>query len=244
MQTIKCLAIDDEYLALNIIKRYVAKVPFLELTDSSKSALSAIEILAANEIDLLFLDIQMPDISGLEFLKTLKNPPLVILTTAYQEYALSGYENDVIDYLLKPIRFERFLKAVNKAREQLELRKSVPQQINIPLPKNHKEFCFIKSGYKSEKVFYKDILYIEGQKEYIYIHTKEKKYVKLQSMSSFMTELPDDEFIRIHKSYIVAANNIVAIYGNTVEIGQISLPVGRNYKDLVQKLITPNEKIF
>jgi DNA-binding LytR/AlgR family response regulator len=108
------------------------------------------------------------------------------------------------------------------------------------LPKNQKEFCFIKSGYKSEKVFYKDILYIEGQKEYIYIHTKEKKYVKLQSMSSFMTELPDDEFIRIHKSYIVAAGKINAIYGNTVEIGQISLPVGRSYKDLVQKLITPN----
>ncbi len=240
MQTIKCLAIDDEYLALNIIKRYFAKVPFLELTDTSKSALSAIEILAANEIDLLFLDIQMPDISGLEFLKTLKNPPLVIITTAYQEYALSGYENDVIDYLLKPIRFERFLKAVNKAREQLELRKSAQPQNSISLPKNQKEFCFIKSGYKSEKVFYKDILYIEGQKEYIYIHTKEKKYVKLQSMSSFMTELPDDEFIRIHKSYIVAAGKINAIYGNTVEIGQISLPVGRSYKDLVQKLITPN----
>ncbi len=240
MQTIKCLAIDDEYLALNIIKRYVAKVPFLELTVTSKSALSAIEILAANEIDLLFLDIQMPDISGLEFLKTLKNPPLVILTTAYQEYALNGYENDVIDYLLKPIRFERFLKAVNKAREQLELRKSAQPQNSISLPKNQKEFCFIKSGYKSEKVFYKDILYIEGQKEYIYIHTKEKKYVKLQSMSSFMTELPDDEFIRIHKSYIVAAGKINAIYGNTVEIGQISLPVGRSYKDLVQKLIIPN----
>ena len=240
MQMIKCLAIDDEYLALNIIKRYVAKVPFLQLTDTSKSALTAIEILAANEIDLLFLDIQMPDISGLEFLKTLKNPPLVILTTAYQEYALNGYENDVIDYLLKPIRFERFLKAVNKAREQLELRKSAQPQNSISLPKNQKEFCFIKSGYKSEKVFYKDILYIEGQKEYIYIHTKEKKYVKLQSMSSFMTELPDDEFIRIHKSYIVADGKINAIYGNTVEIGQISLPVGRSYKDLVQKLITPN----
>lgn len=243
MQMIKCLAIDDEYLALNIIKRYIAKVPFLELTDTSKSALTAIEILAANEIDLLFLDIQMPDISGLEFLQTLKNPPLVILTTAYQEYALSGYENDVIDYLLKPIRFERFLKAVNKAREQLELRKSAQPQINISLPKNQKEYCFIKTGYKSEKVFYKDILYIEGQKEYIYIHTKDKKYVKLQSMNSFMTELPDEEFIRIHKSYIVAVDKINAIYGNTVELGQISLPVGRSYKDLVQKLITPNVKI-
>ncbi len=242
MQTIKCLAIDDEYLALNILKRYVAKVPFLELTDTSKSALSAIEILAVNEIDLLFLDIQMPDISGLEFLKTLKNPPLVILTTAYQEYALSGYENDVIDYLLKPIRFERFLKAVNKAREQLELRKSVQPQISVPLPKNQKEYCFIKSGYKMEKVFFKDILYIEGQKEYIYVYTKDKKYVKLQSMNRFITGLPDEEFIRIHKSYIVATNKIDAIYGNTIEIGQISLPIGRSYKDLVQKIIAPGDE--
>jgi len=242
MQTIKCLAVDDEYLALNIIKGYVAKVPFLELTATSKSALNAIEILDTHEIDLLFLDIQMPDISGIEFLKTLKNPPLVILTTAYQEYALSGYENDVIDYLLKPIRFERFLKAVNKARERLELQKSVQPQVSILAPKNQKEYCFLKAGYKSEKVFYKDILYIEGQKEYIYIHTKTKKYVKIQSMSSFVADLPDKEFIQIHKSYIVAADKIDAIYGNTVEIGEISLPIGRSYKDLVQKLIAPNDK--
>jgi len=242
MQTIKCLAIDDEYLALNIIKGYVAKVPFLELTDTSKSALSAIEILATNEIDLLFLDIQMPDISGIEFLKTLKNPPLVILTTAYQEYALSGYEYDVVDYLLKPIRFERFLKAVNKARELLELQKSAQPQIRILAPKIQKEYCFLKSGYKSEKVLYKDILYIEGQKEYIYIHTKGKKYVKIQSMSSFLADLPVEEFIQIHKSFIVAADKINAVYGNTVEIGDISLPIGRSYKDLVQKLIAPNYK--
>jgi len=242
MSIIKCLAIDDEYLALNIIKGYVAKVPFLELSDTTKSALGAIEILTAKEIDLLFLDIQMPDISGIEFLNTLKNPPLVILTTAYQEYALSGYENDVVDYLLKPIRFERFLKAVNKARELLELRKSNQPQINISTPKNKKEYCFLKSGYKSEKVLFKDILYIEGQKEYIYIHTTTKKYVKIQSMSSFLAELPAEEFIRIHKSYIVASGKIDAIYGNTVEIGQISLPIGRSFKDLVQKLISPEDK--
>lgn len=247
MHILKCLAVDDEYLALNIIKEYVAKVPFLELVDTSKSALGALEILAAKEIDLIFLDIQMPDLSGLDFLKTLNNPPMVILTTAYQEYALSSYENDVVDYLLKPIRLERFLKAVNKARQLHELKNPLQQQAaahpatmppalasTIETPK---DYTFLKSGYKSEKVFFKDIIYIEGQKEYITIHTKNKKYTIIQSLNSYNNSLPAGEFIRIHKSYIVSISKIEAIYGNTVELNGISLPIGRTYKEGVQKIL-------
>ena len=170
MQVIKSFAIDDEYLALNVIKGYADKIPFLDLCGTSKSPISALEILSNTKIDLLFLDIQMPDISGLDFLQSLKTPPLVILTTAYQEYALSGYEFDVIDYLLKPIRFERFLKAANKAREHLIMKdaiggndpddKSVEKTVDT-----NKDYLFLKSGYKQKKVFFDDILYIQGQKE-------------------------------------------------------------------------------
>lgn len=243
MHTIKCFAIDDEYMALNIIKGYAEKIPFLDLCGTCKSPIKALDFLTNTKIDLLFLDIQMPDISGINFLESLKNPPMVIFTTAYQEYALNGYEYDVIDYLLKPIRFERFLKAVNKAREQLNMKNAVlnnttVQDIAPETVEQVKDYCFLKSGYKQEKVYYNDILYVEGQKEYINIYTKEKMYTRLQSMIDILEELPNNNFIRIHKSYIVALNKISSFYGNTIEINKKSLPIGRSYKEHVKKYLT------
>lgn len=243
MDKIRCIAIDDEYLALKIITDYVERIPFLELAATSKSALGAIEILQERKIDILFLDIQMPEISGLDFLATLSEPPLVIITSAYQEYALKGFEYNVIDYLLKPIRFERFLKAVNKARDQLALQRLVTlpkgekpgKDLPLDVTQPSADYCYLKSGYRSEKVFYSDILYVEGQREYIAIYTTKKKYTLLKSMRNMHEELSGYSFVRIHKSYLVALEKVDSYYGNTIEIGERKLPIGRSYKAEVLK---------
>lgn len=245
MDKIRCIAIDDEYLALKIIADYVERIPYLELAATSKSALETLEILKEDRIDILFLDIQMPEISGLDFLAALSDPPLVIITSAFQEYALKGYDYDVIDYLLKPIRFERFLKAVNKARDQLALRKQVPvAEGDMPAGNSSEDpgnppgdYCYLKSGYRSEKVYYKDILYVEGQKEYISIYTTRKKYTVLKSLKTMLADLSGYPFMRIHKSYLVAMDKVDSWYGNTIEIGEVQLPIGRSYKeDVLQAL--------
>lgn len=242
MLKIKCLAIDDEYLALKIVSEYVERVPFLELRGTFKSALKAFETIEAEGIELLFLDIQMPDISGIDFLKSLKNPPFVVFTTAYQEYALEGYNFSAIDYLLKPIRFERFLTAANKVREQVALRNGFEKPsllVNEPsTAMAEKDFCFIKSGYRQMKVYYSDILFAESIKEYVNIYTTERKFTKLQSLKSLFEELPAGKFLRIHKSFVVSVGKIDSFYGNTIEIGEHKLPIGRSYKEEVQKVLS------
>lgn len=234
---IKCITIDDEHLAHKLLADYITKVPMLELAGQFKKAADALEIINAGQIDLIFLDIQMPGFTGIEFMESLQNKPLVIFTTAYSEYALKGYELEVIDYLLKPIEFERFVKAVNKAAKQLMLQsnnKNTPEKTSA---NKEQDFIFVKSGYKSIKVKLDDILYIEGLKEYANIFTEERKYTLLERLKNLELTLPSHKFIRVHKSFIVAINKINAVYGNIIEIKNKKIPVGRTYKKEIENTL-------
>lgn len=235
---IRCLIADDEPLALQLIGDYVTRIPHLTLVAKCKNATDITGFLG--QVDLIFLDIRMPGLSGLDLLRSLPSKPMVILITAYSEYALEGFELDVIDYLVKPVAFERFLQAVNKATLRYQLMRSafpVQQQIPETEPENeqaNKAYFFVKSGYKSVRINFDDILYIEGLKEYVTIYTAGgHKYVKLAALKDLEGILPRRKFLRIHKSYIVAVHKVSAAYGNTVEIANITLPVGRSYKDEV-----------
>jgi len=240
---IRCLIADDEPLALKLISDYISRIPHLELIGSCKRATDVAGFLG--QVDLLFLDIRMPGISGLELLRSLPVKPLVILITAYSEHAIEGFELDVTDYLIKPVTFERFLQAVNKATLQYELMHRVVVPVK-PDPEEDaagdaggKDYFFVKSGFKSVRINFTDILYVEGLKEYVSIYTVgDRKFVKLAALKDLERILPRDRFLRIHKSYIVAVNRVTAAYGNTVELNQVSLPVGRIYKDAVMKVFS------
>lgn len=233
---ITCAIIDDEYLARQYMKDYVQKVPFLDLLGDYNSPLKVIDLLKAGKIDLLFLDIQMPDITGIEFLKTLDKPPYVIFTTAYKEYAIEGYELNVIDYLLKPFPFDRFLKAANKVSELIE-NQSTP--LSNPKPSEttlHEDYLIIRADRKHYKINYEDLIYIEGQKAYVTFHTKSKRITALASLRDLEEKLPKVIFMRIHKSYIVSIKMIDVLEGNTIEIGGQELPVGGSYKKDVESI--------
>lgn len=230
--TYTCLIVDDEPMARKLMEQYVAKVPYLQLVQSCASPLAAIEVLQQNAVDILFLDINMPEITGLTLLKVLQKKPLVVLTTAYSEYALEGYELDVADYLLKPITFERFLKSVEKVTTRLQSA-SPPTVPASPTAENREEdlpYIFVKDGTKLVKIQMSDILYIEGLKDYVGICTKTKKIVTLQTMKALEAELPEHRFIRIHNSYIVAYDAIEAIERDRVQIGEVFLPVSESYR--------------
>jgi DNA-binding LytR/AlgR family response regulator len=239
--TIRCLVADDEPLALQLIAGYIAKIPHLVLVGTCKNAT---EIpMYTGQVDLLFLDIRMPGLTGIELLRSMREKPMVVLITAYSEYALEGFELDVLDYLVKPVSFERFMLAISKATHLYELQhRGHPTVISAITPENiindpPKAYFFVKSGFKSVRVNFGDITYIEGLKEYVTIFTSDnKKYVKLAAMKDLEAILPGKEFLRIHKSYIVSIKKVTAAYGNTIEIGTVSLPVGRNYKEVVQKI--------
>ncbi len=226
--SLQCLVVDDEPLARKLLVDYIAKIPSLVLVGTCTNPLEAREVLQTKNVDLLFLDIQMPEITGINFLKTVKVHPMVILTTAYSEYALEGYELDVVDYLLKPITFERFLKAI----EKVNLRTTpVPVAGETEHGKtSEQEFVFVKDGTKIIKVKYDDILYVEGLKDYVVIHTPTKKITSLQRMKAMETELPGAKFIRIHNSFIVALDAIESIQKNEVLIGGKLLPISDSYK--------------
>lgn len=231
---IKCITIDDEHLAHKLLADYIKKVPMLELAGQFKKAADALEIINTGQVDLIFSDIQMPDFTGIEFIESLQNKPLVIFTTAYSEYALKGYELEVIDYLLKPIEFERFIKAVNKAVGQFMLQsnhKNTPENTKTD---KEQDFIFVKSGYKSIKVRLNEVLYIEGLKEYANIFTEEKKYTMLERLKNLELILLPHKFMRVHKSFIVAIDKIDAIYGNTIEIKNKKIPIGRTYKKEIE----------
>jgi len=230
---IRCIAIDDEPLALDIIENYISKLPELQLEGRYTNPLEALEVLNKNTIDLLFLDIQMSELSGIQLLKALPNPPIVIFTTAYQKYALEGYELNVADYLLKPIPFERFLKAVNKVKDLLSLQKNTTEQ--NPL----KDFIFVKSDYQMVKINLDDIIYIEGLKDYVKIFAGTKPIFAHQNMKSIESKLTND-FLRIHKSYIISLKKIEAVQKNMVKIAGIELPVGEIYKEQLFKIINEN----
>lgn len=236
---LRCLAIDDESLALDLLEDNIRKVPFLELVKKCRSAFEAIEILRQEKIDLIFLDIQMPDVSGIQFLKSLNKKPPVIFTTAFEKYALQGYELDVIDYLLKPFSFERFLKAVNKAQEYLDLTEKSGLPASVEGTNGARNYLFVKTDYKLVKINLREIVYIEGLKDYIKIYTTtaERPVITLLTMKAMEEKLSPREFVRVHRSYIVAIHQVQFIQRNTVHIGNKEIPVSEHYKDNLYKII-------
>lgn len=234
-----CLIVDDESLAIRLLEDYVQKIPQLEIIGKCQNALSALQILQTKQVDILFLDIQMPDLTGIELLNILKNKPAVILTTAYADYAIAGYQLDVTDYLLKPIPFERFVQAVNKATEWCNYKKavnstSIPNTNSTPeLPK----YFFVKSDYKQIKIFYSDILYIEGLREYVSIYTHDKRIVTLETLKNMEIILSGQNFLRVHKSYIINTTKVDALNGNRVELNKQKIPIGKSYKAEVMRLL-------
>lgn len=243
---VKTLIIDDEPLALDVLETYIGNVPELQLVARCSNAMEANEILHKQQIDLIFLDIQMPQLSGVDFIKTLEHPPMFIFTTAYSNYALEGYELNAIDYLLKPISMDRFMKAANKALSQFELRR------REEAPTDHQttgtegvDFFFVKADKKLVKIKYDEILYIEGLKDYVIIRLEQGRVVTLQTMKSLEDKLPVSLFKRIHRSYIVSLDKIHAVDGSSVDVfekGQIKmLPIGKNYRDEILEIVNKNK---
>jgi two-component system, LytTR family, response regulator len=228
----KCLIVDDEPLAQQVMEEFAGRVPFLEVAGKCSSATEAIEILRTKTIDLILLDIHMPRLSGLDFISSLSNPPQFILVTAYSEYALQGFNVNATDYLMKPVPFERFLKAVTKAYELYTLRLKPGQDKGNASDR----FMLVKSGYQTVKILYDSILYIEGLKDYVKIYTEGKKPVlSLLTMKGLAETLPASKFLRIHKSYIVAIDRISTISRNRVMVGEKWIPVGENYREAFRK---------
>ncbi|HMJ68192.1 MAG TPA: LytTR family DNA-binding domain-containing protein [Cyclobacteriaceae bacterium] len=227
----KCIIIDDEPLAIEILESYVARIDELELTGTFRNAIAAFSFIQQNPVDLIFLDIEMPKLSGIEFLKTLKNPPKVIITTAYRDYAIEGFELEVIDYLLKPIPFERFLKSVGKVLARIE----TPAQ---PQVSAQDSFIYFKVDKKMVKTRIADILYIESIKDYVKVRTAEKEIITQQKISYLDESLPRQQFLRIHRSFIVNLDRIDAYTATDVEINKFKVPIGRNYKADVMKVLS------
>jgi len=231
---VRALIIDDEPLAQNVIIQYAAKLPDLEIAGTCNDAICAHKTLQENEIELIFLDINMPKLSGISFLKALKNPPLVIFTTAYSEYALEGFELNAIDYLKKPFSFERFCKAYFKAEELLQLKKESNEK---PHAEAQIDFLFVKSNKKTYKIAYSEIYYIEGLGDYIQIHLKNQKIITNLSMKKMLELLPQNQFYRIHKSFIISLENIELVEGNMVKINDNKLPIGNSYRKQFMQFI-------
>lgn len=231
----KCIIVDDEPLAHKVIRRYCEKLEEIEVLESFKSALDANTYLKLKEVDLMFLDINMPVLKGLDFLRTLRNPPMVIITSAYQEYALEGYELQVIDYLLKPFDFGRFLAAVNKASAYHKLVNDSPKPTNS-IQKASDSRIFIKSEKKIHQIQLSDILFLEGAGSYVKIHLLGEVIMTLERLTHFEKELPHPDFIRVHKSFIVATDKIKTIEGNRIFVKDTEIPIGQMYKQNVKKL--------
>jgi len=242
---IKCIAIDDEPLALDKIEGYVNQVPYLKLEGRFCNALAALPYLKGNTIDLLFLDIQMDGLTGIQLLESLTVKPRVILTTAFDQYALKGFELNVTDYLLKPISFSRFLKAVEKVYDHMaQQSKTTTQAAPSNTEAAQKDFIFVKSGSQFEKISFAEILYIEGMKDYLRIHTPAKKVMTLMSFSEIEKMLPSENFVRIHKSYIVAINKIEVIDRAFVKIGGNNLPIGDVFRKTFRQKLDEQGLVF
>ncbi|HET6996335.1 MAG TPA: LytTR family DNA-binding domain-containing protein [Chitinophagaceae bacterium] len=236
MMTINCIIIDDEPLARKGLKEYIADVDFLQLTGEFDNPVKAMDLLAKEEVQLLFLDIQMPKITGLDFFKTLKYAPPVIFTTAFPQFALEGFELNALDYLVKPVSFERFLKAAMRAKEYYEVRQKNSQgnAPGIGTP----EYFFIKADGKLVKIAYEDILFVEALQNYVVIQTREKKYITYLTFKAIEDYLPSDKFIKTHKSYIISASKVDSIEANDIRIAQHHIPISRNLKDeVMEKLV-------
>jgi two-component system, LytTR family, response regulator len=235
MNRINCLIVDDEPAAVEVLEHFIGKVFFLQLIKNCEHAIEAMQILEENQIDLLFLDINMPGIDGLQLLKSIKSQPLIIFTTGYKEYALQGYEFDIVDFLLKPFNFERFLKAVNKANNLISKSARLPEVHQKP-----QQFIFVKADYKLVKINVDDILFVEGLKDYIKIFTKQKLILTLMSMTAIEEKLPADGFFRLHRSYIISLSKIDSVSRHRVIIGEKFIPISLPYREKVYLIIDKN----
>ena len=239
MSRMKCIIVDDEPLALDIMQDYTGKVPFLDFKGRYESSLEALDYLQTNSIDLLFLDIQMEELSGIQLIKTLTFKPQVILTTAYASFALQGYELDVTDYLLKPISFERFLVGANKAYCRFQSfnapRESQESEMVIANPMN--DYFFVKTEYRLQKINFTDILFIEGQGDYLKIYTPKENIMTLQNFKRMEEILPQGKFMRIHRSYLIPLDKIESVVRNQVTIAGHTIPIGDTYKDEFNEIL-------
>ena len=227
---ISCVIIDDEPLAVELLQSYVDREPQLKLLGTFNDAVSAVDFIKANKVDLLFLDIQMPHMNGIQLLRSLESPPIVIFTTAYSEYAAEGFELDAIDYLLKPFDVKRFQRAVAKA---VEYRKAM-----VKTETNANPFIFIKSEYQVIKINYDDIRYIEALDDYIKIYTTNTRPVlTLMTLKTIMEKLPDDLFARVHRSYIISLNKMESVRNKRIKIGEVEIPIGSSYADNINKVL-------
>ena len=237
---INCVIIDDEPLARDGIAHYVRQIDFLQLIATCEDPVALMKIQEEHRVDLLFLDIQTPKMNGIDFLKIVKNPPMVIITTAFPSYALEGFQLNVLDYLLKPITFDRFFQSANKARDYHQL---ISRPADQPIPKADPaaDYFFIKCGSKYEKIFFNDILYIQGTQNYVTIYTNKGKYLTLLYLKNLEENLDSAAFIRVHKSYIVSIDKIDGIEGNEIFIQSHSIPISRNYREQVIQQVVMNK---
>ena len=234
---LRTIAIDDEPLALRLVNDYIEKTPFLELLGAFDNPLDAIDFLSTQAVDLIFVDIQMPDLTGIEFARSLENAPKIVFTTAYEKYAVEGFKLNAIDYLLKPFSYEEFLKAAQKARKQSEL-----EAQTLPSIEANSQFLFLKSEYKIRRINFNDILYIEGLKDYIKVYTtgEDKPVLSLNSMKSLEQKLPENKFMRVHRSFIVNLDRIDTIERSRIIFGKTYIPVSDQYKDKFQEYLDKN----
>jgi len=233
-----CIVIDDEPLALDLLKDYIEKIPFLKLERTFTNPLEGLGYLQENTVDLVFLDVELPYLSGIEFVKCLQSKPLVIFTTAYEKYAVTGYDLEITDYLMKPILFDRFLRAVNKAYGLVKLNKKLPERsVTLPEKETQSDFIMVKTGYNTININLNDILYVEGLKDYIKIHLTGKTILTLNSLKKLQEMLPESRFIRVHRSFIVSLPKIDSIQRSRIVIGKTFVPVGENYKNAFKDVI-------
>ena len=242
--SIRCMIVDDEPLAIEILESFVDRMDSLELVGSCTNAVSAFDIIKNEQVDLIFLDIQMPKLTGIEFLKILNPTPKIIFTTAYRDYAVESYELNVVDYLLKPIAFDRFLMAINKVIES-----DAPSNANLSIVSesvsNQDPYLFLKADRKMVKVFLKDIAYIESMKDYVRVKMNDgSEIISLQKISYLEKKLPSDCFMRIHKSYLISIHSIEAFSATSVEMIGIDIPIGRSYKSEVMKVLDQNRSVI
>lgn len=229
--TTKCIIVDDEPLAIEVIENHLQQLDGYEIVARCKNAVQAFSVLEEVEIDLMFLDIQMPKLTGIEFLKSLKQPPQIILTTAYIDYAVEGYELDIIDYLVKPISFERFFKSINKYSKLSR----VNQLSASPKPKNGtvENYIYVKANKKNHKILFSNILYVESVKDYVKIHLLDSRVLVKTTLTDFELQLPNSIFVRVHRSYLVNLDHVTAHTNKDVEIGELEIPIGVSYKQSV-----------
>jgi len=234
---INCLAIDDEPLALDVVADHVAKIPSLLLKGKTRSAFEAIELIEKGNIDLIFLDIQMPELTGFEMLQSLTKKPLVVFTTAYPSFALESYEIDAVDYLVKPIPFNRFLKSINKVKQRLATATPLISASSDLGNEENQDYIFVKSEYKTVKIFLHEIIFIESMKEYVAFHLKDRKILSLLSLGAVEEALNKEKFVRVHRSFIVSLDKIDSLERNLIRLGTTSITVGENYRDLFHAIV-------